>query len=94
LVADASPSFHWFDGIPDSDRENLLRMLRMLEHGARSAGCSKQTVAKREQALERRRQMNDEVEALISKIRSYPGCTWFLMPAAFDSLLGVFPMAL
>jgi tetratricopeptide (TPR) repeat protein len=80
-----------FDGIPDSDRENLLRMLRMLEHGARSAGCSEQTVAEREQALERRRQMNDEAEALISKIRSYPGCTRFLMPAAFDSLLGGLP---
>jgi hypothetical protein len=80
-----------FDGIPDSGRKDLLRILRMLEHGARLAVCSEQTVAEREQALERRRQMNDEAEALISKIRSYPGCTRFLIPAAFDSLLGGLP---
>jgi hypothetical protein len=57
-----------FDGIPDSDRENLLRLFRMLEHGARSAESSEQTEGEHEQVLARRRLLNKEVEALISRI--------------------------
>jgi tetratricopeptide (TPR) repeat protein len=80
-----------FDGIPDSDRENLLRLFRMLEHGARSAESSEQTVEEHEQALARRRLLNKEAEALISRIRDYPGCARFLLPAAFDSLVNGLP---
>jgi tetratricopeptide (TPR) repeat protein len=79
------------DGVPDSDRENLLRLLRMLEHGARFSESSGQTVAQREEALERRRLLNHEAETLILRIRTYPGCTRFLLPAAFDSLMNGLP---
>jgi hypothetical protein len=66
-------------------------MLRMLEHGARTTEGSEETVAQREQALERRRHLNEKAEALISRIRTYPGCTRFLLPAAFGTLFRHLP---
>jgi tetratricopeptide (TPR) repeat protein len=80
-----------FDGIPDKDRENLLRLLRQLEFGTRNTENSDQTVSQREEALERRRQLDEEVQALISKIRAHSGCGRFLMPAAFQKLLCSLP---
>jgi tetratricopeptide (TPR) repeat protein len=80
-----------FDGVPDADRESLMRLLRMLGHGARTVEGFDQTVAQREEALERRRRLNEEAEALITRIRAYPGCTRFLMPARFDVLIKGLP---
>jgi tetratricopeptide (TPR) repeat protein len=80
-----------FENVPDSDRENLVRLLRMLEHGTRTSDNSGQTVAQREEALERRRRLNEEAQTLISRIRTYPGCTRFLMPSAFASLYSGLP---
>jgi tetratricopeptide (TPR) repeat protein len=80
-----------FDGIPAKDREILLRLLRQLEYGTRDTENSDQTVSQREEALERRRRLDEEVQALISKIRAYPGCSRFLMPAAFQNLFNSLP---
>jgi tetratricopeptide (TPR) repeat protein len=80
-----------FDGVPASDREDLLRLLRMLEHGASNTESSDQTVAQREEGLERRRIMNAQAQTLISRIRTYPGCTRFLLPATFETLLNGLP---
>jgi tetratricopeptide (TPR) repeat protein len=80
-----------FDCVPDSDREHFVRLLRMLEHGARTAESPDQTAVHREEALERRRRLNEELEVLITRIRTYPGSARFLMPASFASLLSGLP---
>jgi tetratricopeptide (TPR) repeat protein len=80
-----------FDGVPNDDRCELERLLRLLEHGARARTDPEQTAVLRDRELERRRQLNSEAEALIAKIRSYPGLERFLMPAAFDSILAALP---
>jgi tetratricopeptide (TPR) repeat protein len=80
-----------FDNVPEKDRDELTRLLRLLEHGAQRLENSDRTAAERERDLEARRQSNEEAEALISKIRSYPGLERFLMPPAFISLFNALP---
>jgi tetratricopeptide (TPR) repeat protein len=80
-----------FDGVPASDREDLLRLLRMLEHDASNTESSNQTVTQREEDLERRRILNAQAQTLISRIRAYPGCTRFLLPATFETLVNGLP---
>jgi tetratricopeptide (TPR) repeat protein len=80
-----------FDGIPEEDCQELQRMLRFLEHGARRLESSGQLTAQRERELEQRRQLNEAVQALISKIRGYSGLDRFLLPPAFDILFGSLP---
>jgi hypothetical protein len=80
-----------FDGVPANDREDLLRLLRMLEHGASTTERSDQTVAQREEDSERRRILDAQAQSLISKIRAYPGCTRFLLPATFETLMNGLP---
>jgi hypothetical protein len=80
-----------FDGVPEGDRRTMLRLLGMLAHGAQEAGSSAWTEQQREEASERRRQLNEEAEALISRIRAYPGCTRFMLPAMFENLLSGLP---
>jgi hypothetical protein len=80
-----------FDGVPENDCQELQRMLRLLERDARRVKNMEQTVAQRERELESRRQLNETVQALISKIRGYAGLDRFLLPPAFDALLGCLP---
>jgi tetratricopeptide (TPR) repeat protein len=80
-----------FDGIPNSDRAELLGLLRVLEHSARVADNFDHTVTQREEALERRRLLNKKVETVISRIRAYPEFTRFLLPPAFQGLLDGLP---
>jgi tetratricopeptide (TPR) repeat protein len=80
-----------FDGVPETDCQELQRMLRLLERDARRVKNLEQTVAQRERELESRRQLNETVQALISKIRGYAGLDRFLLPPAFDALLGCLP---
>jgi hypothetical protein len=80
-----------FDGVPDIDRAQLLKLLRMLAHGAREARIVDQTMAQREEALERRRRLNEETETLIARIRDYPGCARFFMAPTFESLMNGLP---
>jgi tetratricopeptide (TPR) repeat protein len=80
-----------FDEVPEKDRDELTRLLRLLEHGARRLENSDRTAAERERDLEARRQLNEEAETLISRIRSYPDLRRFLMPPAFISLFNALP---
>jgi tetratricopeptide (TPR) repeat protein len=80
-----------FDGVPEHNRQELDRLFRHLDHGARRLEISQQTASERERDLETRRQYNVEAEALISKIRGYPGLDRFLMPASFQALIGGLP---
>jgi tetratricopeptide (TPR) repeat protein len=80
-----------FDGVPEADREELQRMLRLLEHGARRAELQDQSIVQNERELEERRQLNKAVQTLITQIRGHPGLDRFLLPPAFDALLGSLP---
>jgi tetratricopeptide (TPR) repeat protein len=80
-----------FDDLPSDDRRELLRLLRLLEQGARRLESAEQTTEQRERDLECRRQLNGEAEALISRIRGYPGLERFLLPPAFDALVAALP---
>jgi tetratricopeptide (TPR) repeat protein len=80
-----------FDDLPSEERRELLRLLRLLEQGARRLESADQTTAQRERDLEFRRQLNGEAEALISRVRAYTGLERFLLPPAFDALLGALP---
>jgi hypothetical protein len=79
-----------FDGVPEEDCQELQRMFRLLEHGARRAELQEQSV-QHERELEERRQLNEAVQVLIAKIRGYPGLDRFLLPPAFDALFSSLP---
>jgi tetratricopeptide (TPR) repeat protein len=72
-----------FDGVPDDHCQELKRMLHLLDFGAYRVESQEYSAVQREQELETRRQLNDAVQALITKIRAYPGLDRFLL-----SLLG------
>jgi tetratricopeptide (TPR) repeat protein len=80
-----------FDGVPDADCQELKRMLRLLHHGTRRIESLEQSVSQREHELEKRRQLNEAVQILISQIRGHPGLDRFLLPPAFDALFGSLP---
>jgi tetratricopeptide (TPR) repeat protein len=80
-----------FDGVPYKDRQELERLLHLLEFSARRAHDSDQTIVQREADEEARRQLNQQAEALIAKIRKHPGLDRFLLPASFDGLLAALP---
>jgi hypothetical protein len=80
-----------FDGVPDGDRQELIRLLSLLQHGARSGDFPEETTEHRERELETRRCLNAEAEALIARIRTYPGLSRFLLPALFVSLMSALP---
>jgi hypothetical protein len=79
------------DGVPHTDRQELERLLQLLDFSTRRAQGSEFSVAQRERDLESRRKLNEEVEALITTIRGYPGLARFLMPAAFSDLISALP---
>jgi hypothetical protein len=80
-----------FDGVPEDDCQQLERMLRLLELGARRVEAQDQSTVQYERDLEERRQLNEAVQALITKIRGYPGLDRFLLPPAFDALFSSLP---
>jgi tetratricopeptide (TPR) repeat protein len=80
-----------FEDVPPEDSQELQRILRLLEYTARRAESPDHNAAQRERDLEMRRQLNDEAESLILKIRGYPGFNRFLLPSAFDALVSALP---
>jgi tetratricopeptide (TPR) repeat protein len=80
-----------FDGVPNEDCQELQRMFRLLEHGAHRVEAQDQSTVQHERELEERRQLNAAVQALITKIRGYPGLDRFLCPPAFDTLFSSLP---
>jgi hypothetical protein len=79
------------DEVPDGDRQMIERLLGLLEHGARRDEHLDQTAEIRERRLDTQRRLNEELELLIAKIREYPGLERFLLPPAFETLLGALP---
>jgi hypothetical protein len=79
------------DDVPDEDRLELERLLQHLRQSDSRDQRSTLTGAQRERDMETRRRLNGEAEALISKIRGYPGLARFLMPPAFDTLVAALP---
>jgi tetratricopeptide (TPR) repeat protein len=80
-----------FDDVPHEDSQELQRLLRLLDFSTRRVESSDQSTAQREHEMERRRQLNEEAEAVILKIRGYAGLDRFLLPPAFDALVGALP---
>jgi tetratricopeptide (TPR) repeat protein len=80
-----------FDDVPQEDRQELQRLLNLLESNAHRFRSSDQSAIQRERDLEKRRQLNEETEALVFKIRGYVGLDRFLMPPAFDALVRDLP---
>jgi hypothetical protein len=80
-----------FEDVPPDNCQELQRMLRLLDHGTRQVESVEQSADQRERRLEQRRQVNEMIQALISKIRRHPGLDRFLLPPAFQALLGSLP---
>jgi hypothetical protein len=66
-------------------------MLRLLQHGVRRADIQDQSLVQYEQETEKRRKLNEDVQAMIARIRGYPGLGRFLLPPAFNAPLGSLP---
>jgi hypothetical protein len=80
-----------FEGVPRDDREELQRLLRLLDRAAHGTETSELSAAQRERELGRRRHLNEQAQSLIAKIRGYPGLNRFLLPSAFDSVFASLP---
>jgi tetratricopeptide (TPR) repeat protein len=80
-----------FDDVPQEDSQELQRLLGLLDFSTRRIESLDQDAAQRDHDIERRRQLNEEAEAVILKIRGYAGLGRFLMPPAFDTLVGALP---
>jgi tetratricopeptide (TPR) repeat protein len=76
-----------FDRIPKDDREELQRLLRLLDGATHGTETSELSAAQRERELGRRRHLNEQAQSLIAKIRGYPGLNRFLLPSAFDAVI-------
>jgi tetratricopeptide (TPR) repeat protein len=80
-----------FDSVPRDDREELQRLLLLLDRATRGTETSELSSAQRERELGRRRHLNEQAQALIAKIRGYPGLNRFLLPSAFDAVFASLP---
>jgi hypothetical protein len=80
-----------FDGVPSDDREELQRLLLLLDRAAHGTETSELSAAQREHELGRRRHLNEQAQSLIAKIRRYPGLNRFLLPSTFDAVFASLP---
>jgi hypothetical protein len=80
-----------FEGVPRDDREELQRLLLLLDRATHGTETSELSVAQRERELGRRRHLNEQAQSLIAKIRGYPGLNRFLLPSAFDAVFASLP---
>jgi tetratricopeptide (TPR) repeat protein len=80
-----------FKGVPRDDREELQRLLLLLDRATHGTETSELSAAQRERELERRRHLNEQAQSLIAKIRGYPGLNRFLLPSAFDAVFASLP---
>jgi tetratricopeptide (TPR) repeat protein len=80
-----------FEGVPRNDREELQRLLLLLDRASNGTETSELSAAQRERELGSRRHMNKQAEALIAKIRGYPGLNRFLLPSVFDAVFASLP---
>jgi hypothetical protein len=80
-----------FTGVPRDDREELQRLLLLLDHATHGTETSELSSAQRERELGSRRHLNEQAQSLIAKIRGYPGLSRFLLPSAFDTVFASLP---
>jgi tetratricopeptide (TPR) repeat protein len=80
-----------FEGVPEDDREELQRLLLLLDRATHGTDTSELSAAQRERELGRRRHLNEQAQSLIVKIRGYPGLNRFLLPSAFDAVFASLP---
>jgi hypothetical protein len=80
-----------FEGVPRDDREELQRLLLLLDRATQGTETSELSAAQRERELVRRRHLNEQTQSLIAKIRGYPGLNRFLLPSAFDAVFASLP---
>jgi hypothetical protein len=82
------------DSVPENERHELKKMFGMLQSNSSIIGDATLLVEDLERAVIERRQLNEEAEALITKIRTYPELERFLLPPAFNSLMASLPPGL
>jgi hypothetical protein len=80
-----------FEGVPRDDREELQRMLLLLDCAAHGTKTSELSATQRERELVSRRHLNEQAQSLIAKIRGYPELNRFLLPSAFDAVFATLP---
>jgi tetratricopeptide (TPR) repeat protein len=80
-----------FKRIPRDDREELQRLLLLLDRATHGTETSKLSAAQLERELVRRRHLNEQVQSLIAKIRDYPGLSRFLLPSPFEAVFASLP---
>jgi hypothetical protein len=80
-----------FEGVPRDDREELKRLLLLLDGATYGTETSELSAAQRERELGSRRHLNEQAQSLIAKIRGYPGLNRFLLPSAFDAVFASLP---
>jgi tetratricopeptide (TPR) repeat protein len=80
-----------FKSVPRDDREELQRLLLLLDRATHGTETSEISAAQRERELESRRHLNEQAQSLIAKIRGYPGLNRFLLPSAFDAIFASLP---
>jgi hypothetical protein len=80
-----------FKGVPRDDREELQRLLLLLDRANHGTETSELSAAQRERELGSRRHLNEQAQSLIAKIRGCPGLNRFLLPSAFDAVFASLP---
>jgi tetratricopeptide (TPR) repeat protein len=80
-----------FDRVPKDDREELQRLLLLLDGATHGTETSELSAAQRERELSSRRHLNEQAQSLIAKIRGYPGLNRFLLPSTFDAVFASLP---
>jgi hypothetical protein len=80
-----------FKGVPRDDREELQRLLLLLDRATHGTETSELSAAQHERELGSRRHLNEQAQSLIAKIRGYPGLNRFLLPFAFDAVFASLP---
>jgi hypothetical protein len=80
-----------FTGVPGNDRDELQRLLLLLDGATHGTETSELSAAQRERELGRLRHLNEQAQSLIAKIRGYPGLDRFLLPSAFDTVFASLP---
>jgi hypothetical protein len=80
-----------FDGVPRDDREELQRLLLLLDRAPHGTETSEPSAAQLERELGSRRHLDEQAQSLIAKIRGYPGLNRFLLPSAFGAVFASLP---
>jgi hypothetical protein len=80
-----------FKGVPTDDREELQRLLLLLDRATHGTETSELSAAQRERELGSRRHFNEQAQSLIAKIRGYPDLNRFMLPSAFDAVFASLP---